>query len=57
MVYVPFRAGRVTGEYQTFMEGKGAPIRPIGLGVGPDGALYVSADAQGKVWRVTYTGR
>ncbi|HTK55388.1 MAG TPA: PQQ-dependent sugar dehydrogenase [Gemmatimonadales bacterium] len=57
VVYIPFRAGRATGEYQTFMEGKGAPIRPIGLGVGPDGALYVSADAQGKVWRVTYTGR
>jgi glucose/arabinose dehydrogenase len=57
VVYIPFRNGNPTGEYETFMEGKGTPIRPIGLGVGPDGALYVSSDALGKVWKVIFTGR
>ena len=29
---------------------------PFALATGPDGALYVAADQQGKIWRVTYSG-
>jgi glucose/arabinose dehydrogenase len=28
--------------------------RPVGLAVGPDGALYVSDDSGGFIYRITY---
>ena len=28
----------------------------MGLAIGPDGALYVSDDAGGRIWKVTYHG-
>ena len=31
--------------------------RPVGVTVTPDGALYVSDDAGGTIWRITATGR
>jgi glucose/arabinose dehydrogenase len=30
--------------------------RPVGVAVAPDGALLVSDDGGGVVWRITYTG-
>lgn len=30
--------------------------RPVGLAVGPDGALYVSDDSGGFIYRITYSG-
>jgi mono/diheme cytochrome c family protein len=30
--------------------------RPTGLAVGSDGALYISDDQHGRIWRVTYRG-
>ena len=30
--------------------------RPVGLAVGPDGALYVSDDKAGLIYRISYTG-
>ena len=33
-----------------------APYRPSGVAVGPDGALYISDDMKGRIWRVTYGG-
>jgi glucose/arabinose dehydrogenase len=29
----------------------------VGVAVGPDGSLYITDDAGGRIWRVTYTGR
>jgi glucose/arabinose dehydrogenase len=58
VVFVPFQDGKASGTYTTLMQGKpGSPIRPSGVAVGPDGALYVASDQGGKIWRVTYTGR
>jgi glucose/arabinose dehydrogenase len=67
VVFVPMNAaGKVTGEWEIFaddFEGP-APItspaealhRPSGLAVGPDGSLYISDDAGGRIWKVSYTG-
>jgi glucose/arabinose dehydrogenase len=53
--------GKPTGEYEDFLTGFVTPegdvwARPVGVAVAPDGALLVSDDAGGTVWRVTYTG-
>lgn len=34
----------------------GAEHRPSGLGLGPDGALYVSDDVRGRIYRIVYMG-
>lgn len=33
-----------------------AAFRPTGLAEGADGALYVSDDVHGRIWRITYNG-
>jgi mono/diheme cytochrome c family protein len=33
-----------------------ATFRPTGLAAGKDGALYISDDIRGRIWRVTYQG-
>jgi glucose/arabinose dehydrogenase len=63
VVFVPFRDGAPTGTGTTFADGfagpdvspNGARHRPVGLATGPDGALYISDDAGGRIWRVTYS--
>ena len=30
--------------------------RPVGLAQGPDGSLYVTDDARGRIWKIVYTG-
>jgi len=56
VVFAPFKDGKAVGTYETFATPTGNPlaIRPAGLAVGPDGSLYIGADAQGKIWRVMY---
>ncbi len=57
IVRIPFRDGLPTGEYEDFLTGfaiDNARVwgRPVGVAEGKDGALYVSEDAGGTIWRV-----
>lgn len=55
VVFVPFTQGKPAGDYSTFATEKGGPtsLRASGVAVGPDGSLYISADKNGKIWKVT----
>jgi len=63
VVFAPFRGGRPIGTYETFADGFAGgflePVqalhRPMGLAQGPDGAVYISDDQAGRIWRVSYT--
>jgi glucose/arabinose dehydrogenase len=53
--------GKPTGEYEDFLTGfvtKEGDVwaRPVGVAVAADGALLVSDDAGGTIWRIAYTG-
>jgi len=62
IVFVPLRADGYTSQYVDFAKGFAGPLmsptgalhRPVGLAQGPDGALYISDDQGGRIWRVTY---
>jgi glucose/arabinose dehydrogenase len=67
VVFQPFANGAANGNYETFADGfSGVPAaqvqpgtakhRPTGLATGPDGALYVSDDLGGRVYRITHGG-
>jgi glucose/arabinose dehydrogenase len=61
VVFTPLDGnGKVTGPPQDFATGwlvSGKALgRPVGLTVGADGALYVSDDTGGRIYRITYTG-
>ncbi len=64
VTFLPFADGKPAGKSEDFLTGfktrSGDPgradYRPVGLGVGPDGALYVTESSQGRVWRVAYSG-
>jgi glucose/arabinose dehydrogenase len=61
LVHVPLKDGKARGEYEDFMTGfvtgdGNVWGRPVGVAVAPDGALLVSDDGGGVVWRITYTG-
>ena len=55
VVFIPFANQRPSGEYSTFAVAQAGPtdLRPSGLAVGPDGSLYISADQNQKIWKVT----
>ena len=62
VVFQPMAGGKAAGNYQVFADGFAgkqkepglAAHRPSGVTVGPDGALYISDDQRGTIWRVTY---
>ena len=64
VVFVPFSGGNPSGAYEVFADGFAgaekapdrADHRPSGVAVGADGALYISDDAGGRIWRVVYRG-
>jgi glucose/arabinose dehydrogenase len=64
VVFQPFAGGKPSGQYQIFADGfagarkqpGNASHRPAGVAVGPDGALYITDDNGGRVWRVVPAG-
>ena len=64
IVFQPLLDGKSAGTYVVFADGFAgavknpgrAAFRPSGLAVAPDGALFISDDVHGRIWRVTYQG-
>jgi glucose/arabinose dehydrogenase/cytochrome c553 len=66
VAFVPFEDGAPAGAWEVFANGfagvdpivntSDAEHRPGGLAMGPEGALYITEDNQGTIWRVTFTG-
>ena len=58
------RTEKRRGKYVVFADGFAGAVkepgkaahRPSGVAVGPDGALYISDDQHGRIWKVTYHG-
>jgi len=62
VVRLRFKDGAPTGEYEDFLTGFVADDacvwgRPVDVAVAHDGALLVTDDAGGAIWRVAYQGR
>ncbi len=62
VVFIPLEGkGKASGEYEDFLTGfviddNQVWGRPVGVTVAKDGALYVTDDGSGAIWRVAYTG-
>jgi glucose/arabinose dehydrogenase len=61
VIRVPIKDGKATGEYEDFLVGfvtEDGHVwgRPVGVAVARDGALMVTDDGSGTVWRVAYVG-
>ena len=64
VAFVPFKNGKPSGEWEIFADGfagvetvmspRDAKRRPCGLAQGPDGALYVSDDVKGTIYKIVY---
>jgi glucose/arabinose dehydrogenase len=62
VVRLLFKDGEPTGIYEDFATGfvvSDANVwgRPVGVAVAPDGALFVSDDGSGTIWRIAYRSR
>ncbi|WP_423147666.1 PQQ-dependent sugar dehydrogenase [Rubrolithibacter danxiaensis] len=67
VAFVPFKNGKPSGDWEIFAEGFAgtenitspgqAEHRPCGLAQGPDGSLYVSDDAKGTIYKISYKAK
>jgi glucose/arabinose dehydrogenase len=61
LVRVKLKDGKATGEYEDFLTGfvtSDGDVwgRPVGVVVAQDGAVLMSDDSSGTVWRIAYSG-
>ncbi|MBM2710249.1 sorbosone dehydrogenase family protein [Mesorhizobium caraganae] len=61
VVRLKFSDGKPTGEYEDFITGfvisnDSVWGRPVGVAVAKDGALILTEDANGTIWRITHVG-
>ncbi|BDG61625.1 hypothetical protein [Caldinitratiruptor microaerophilus] len=60
VIAIPFRAGRPAGPpadfLAGFLRGREAWGRPVDVLVAPDGALLVTDDRAGAIYRITWEG-
>ncbi len=61
VVRLPLKNGAPNGEYEDFLTGfvldeENVWGRPVGVAVARDGALLVSEDGNGTIWRVSFSG-
>ena len=64
VVFIQFKEG-LAADYRVFADGfaggamspENAAHRPSGMALGPDGALYLSDDKGGRIWRITYKAK
>lgn len=66
VAFVPFKNGKPDGPWEVFADGfagvetvmstRQAKHRPCGLAQGPDGALYVSDDVKGAIYKIVFKG-
>lgn len=64
VAFVPFKNGKPSGKWEIFADNfagtatvtssREAQHRPCGLAQGADGSIYVTDDAKGTVWKITY---
>ena len=59
VIRIPLKDGSPIGEYQDFLTGfviNDSDVwgRPVGVAVAQDGALLVSEDANGTIWRISH---
>jgi glucose/arabinose dehydrogenase len=54
VVWQPLAGDRPAAPFTTFATGTAGEtsLRPSGVAIGPDGSLYIAADASGTIWRV-----
>ncbi len=65
VVFQPLADGKASGNFVVFADGFAGAVkepgaaahRPSGLAVAPDGALFISDDQHGRIWRVTFHGQ
>jgi glucose/arabinose dehydrogenase/mono/diheme cytochrome c family protein len=64
VVFQPLAEGKPSGTFIVFADGFAGAVkepgqaahRPSGLAIAPDGALYISDDQHGRIWRVSFHG-
>lgn len=66
VAFVPFKDGKPSGDWEVFadnfselsggdiMSPRQAKYRPCGLAMGADGALYVTDDVKGRIFKIVY---
>ena len=64
IVFVPATKGKYDGKYETFadnfangqLDPSKAEHRPTGIATAPDGAMFISDDKGGRIYRIQYVG-